>query len=79
MNDELLEDLLTTFVVKDYRWKIGNERLVPELEDIKKVLDKAVELLRQEPDWTQIELARMIIKKKPGDIYDVYLHMGEYK
>lgn len=50
--------------------------MIPEAEDIKRVVDGAVKELTEEPDGSLIEIGRLIIQKN-GKSIDLYLHIGE--
>ena len=71
------EELESYFLVKDYRWRIGNVLIHPTAEDIREAIDRAKTMLYDEPDETQLEVGRLIIKKRSQELYDVFVMIGE--
>lgn len=76
MSTALEDELESIFIVHDYRWKIDGVLRYPTAEEIRQTIDKAVERLHNEDDEAQLEVGRLIIKKKQGH-YDVYTMIGE--
>lgn len=72
----LEEELESMFLVKDYRWRINGSLVYPTATDIRETIDRAVKELYDEPEGTQLEVGRLIIKKADGH-YDVYAMIGE--
>lgn len=70
------EELESLFLVKGYHWNIGGNLIIPNAEDIRVTIDRAKEELYDEPDGTQLQVGRLIIKKQDGH-YDVYVMIGE--
>lgn len=79
-NEELLDELHIMFEVKEWMYRIGTERRVPDKDEIKVILDSMQEILAKEPidGQPQIELGRLIMKKRSGK-YDVFVYLGEYE
>jgi hypothetical protein len=70
------EELESLFLVKGYHWNIGGNLIIPNADDIRMLIDKAKAELSDEPDNTQLQVGRLIIKKQNGH-YDVYVMIGE--
>ena len=74
----LEEELSEWFVRNNWTWhlKQGTD-IVPSAEDIELALDEAARMLYNEPVGTQLEVGRLIIKKKHRG-FDVYVYAGPY-
>lgn len=73
----LAEDIQAVFVAKGYLWKMGEDRHIPTVEDIQKVMDHAKTILDAEPDEElQLEVGRLLFKKRDNTI-DVFVMYGE--
>jgi hypothetical protein len=77
IHDELIEDLVSQFEAKDFRYRINDELVVPTKDDLSRILADMKSLLGPEPDGAQISVGRLIMKKADGH-HDVYLFIGEY-
>lgn len=74
---ELALSLETVFVLKDYEWKIGEDKHVPTADDILKVLEGAKKILdSHNDDEVQLEVGRLLFKKRAG-VIDVFVTYGE--
>jgi len=73
----LAQDIAEIFWLKDYRWNFDGVLKTPTPEDISGAIDKAVRMLYAEPDGTQLEVGRLIIKKRSRDLHDVFVHIGQ--
>lgn len=73
--EDLSEELATHFLVKDYKWKFDYGHANPDADDIKKALDRVVEILSEHDDNTQLEVGHMMFKKRAG-VIDVFVHTG---
>lgn len=73
----MIERIVEIFEENDYRWSINGELIVPSADDLTETLDQLVNRIKDEPDFTQIELGRLIVKKA-GDKYGVYVHIGDW-
>lgn len=71
------EELESYFLVKDYRWRIDGVLRFPNAEDIRLAIDEAKRRLYDEEPETQLEVGRLIIKKRSQDLYDVFVMIGE--
>jgi hypothetical protein len=69
-------EIESLFIAKGYQWMIGGKRVFPTTEDIRSTIDRAVDELYDEPDGTQIEVGRLIIKKRDGH-FDLFVMIGE--
>jgi hypothetical protein len=79
MNDninEIAESLADVFERNEWTWTVDGKPVVPGQKLITKALDTAVKALYDEPDSTQIEIGRMIIRKQLKT-FDVYIYAGE--
>lgn len=65
------------FFVNGWTWRVGGELIVPSEDDIAKTLDRMKEVLYTEPDGTQMELGRLIMRKD-AEGYEVYVYLGDY-
>lgn len=75
----LADELELLFLARDYRFKIGGERVNPTADDIQGILDHAQEVIDKEPgDTVQLEIGRLLIRKREGST-DVFVYFGELK
>lgn len=72
----LAEDIASLMIDYGYHWKIDGGLKIPTSGDIQDTLDRAVKVLYDKEPEDQLEVGRLIIKKRPGDIYDVFLMLG---
>jgi hypothetical protein len=69
-------ELERLFVRYGYQWKIDGALRVPDVQDIRMTIDRAIELLYNESSPTaQIEIGRLVIKKSEG-FHDIYCLIG---
>lgn len=74
----LESDLAKVFTENGWTWKIkGKGATVPDEQDIERALDEAARLLYNESVGTQLEVGRLIIKKKHRG-HDVYVYAGPF-
>jgi hypothetical protein len=59
-----------------YEWNFSDGRRVPSEEEINKTILMAMEALKDEPENTQMEVGRLIVKKR-GSFVDVFVHIVE--
>jgi hypothetical protein len=61
-----------------YRWKFkdGSYR-VPTEDEVDELVTMAMDALVDEPENAQIEVGRLIVKKR-GSFYDVFVHFVEF-
>lgn len=71
------EELESYFLVKDYRWRIDGVLRFPNAEDIRLTIDEAKRRLYDEEPETQLEVGRLIIRKRSQDLYDIFVMIGE--
>lgn len=76
----LESDLADTFKRHGWVWKIKGhpDGIIPTEDDIEAALDEAARLLYNETVGTQLEIGRLIIKRK-HDGFDVYIYAGPYQ
>lgn len=73
------DELAEIFAKKGWVWHLkGDRKTVPTVDEIEAALDEAARLLYNEPVGTQLEVGRLIIKKKPRG-HDVYIFVGPYE
>lgn len=72
---QLSEELATHFLAKDYKWKFDYGYANPDADDIEKALQKAVLMLTEHDDNTQLEVGHLLFKKRTG-VIDVFVHAG---
>lgn len=75
--DEICEELAHWFLVHNYEWKFDYGKGNPDAEDIRAVINRAMQLLVLEDTDTRLEVGRLIFMKdaKLG-LVDVYVHAG---
>lgn len=75
-----IEDKLAEiFKAEGWHWNLkGGRRVIPTADDIQDALDEAARMLYDEPVGTQLEVGRLIVKKKRSG-HDVYVYTGEYE
>lgn len=75
----LEQDLAAQFAKHGWTWNLRDGgTVIPDEEDIEQALDEAARLLYNEQVGTELEVGRMIIKKKHRG-HDVYLYIGPYE
>jgi hypothetical protein len=75
---DVTDELARVFRKNGWTWNLKDRpSVVPDEDDIDAALDEAARLLYDEPVGTQLEVGRLIVKKKHRG-HDVYLYMGEY-
>lgn len=72
-----LERIANLFRDSGFRWRFkdGDFR-VPTLDDMDDAVGRAIEAIANEPDLTQIEFGRLIVRKD-GQAFDVFVHLAE--
>lgn len=60
-----------------HEWKIGDSLQVPTEDDVRRVLDKAVETLYDRDVGTRLETGGLIIEKREHG-FEVYCYLGNY-
>lgn len=70
------DEIESLFLVKDYRWKIDGALRYPNSDEIRQTIDRAKSDLYDEAEGTQLEVGRLIIKKRAGH-FDVFVMIGE--
>lgn len=71
-------DIAKLFGEAGFEWNFTDGRRVPTEDEIDTTITRAMELLADEPDNAQLEVGRLIVKKR-GSFYDVFLHVREQK
>lgn len=66
------------FKKNNWTWNLKRGRVSPTETDVQDALDEAVKMLYTEPNGTQLEVGRLIIKKNPSSGYDVYVLVGQH-
>ena len=72
----LAKDIAAIMDSYGYRWKIDGELKIPTSGDIQDTLDRAVEVMYDKEPNDQLEVGRLIIKKRENEIYDVFILVG---
>ena len=72
----LASDIASLMNEYGYYWKINGHLKVPTRDDIHDTLDRAVEVLYDKEPNDQLEVGRLIIKKRDNEIYDVFMLVG---
>lgn len=70
------EELESFFLVHDYQWRIDGVLRYPTADEIRQTIDRAVTNMYDEPEGTQIEVGRLIVKKHDSG-FGVYVLVGE--
>lgn len=74
----MLESTIAEWFKKNHwTWNLKGGQRVPSETDVEDALDEAARILYNETDGAQLEVGRLIIKKKPTG-HDVYVYVGEY-
>jgi hypothetical protein len=81
------EELESFFLVHDYQWRIDGVLRYPTADDLRATIDRAVTTMYDEPEGTQLEVGRLIVKKsddnghiivkKHDSGFGVYVLVGE--
>lgn len=64
------------FRSRELTWNFSDGTRVPNEEEIGKTIWAAIDALREAEDNTQVEVGRLIVKRK-GSFFDVYMHVSE--
>lgn len=73
---DLAEEISGLFLLNGYTWVFSGEHKIPTAEDIQQALDQAVKMLYDEEPETQLEVGRMIVKKRSNTLHDVFILAG---
>lgn len=73
---DLADEISGLFLLNGYTWVFSGEHKIPSAEDIQQALDRAVEVLYDEEPETQLEVGRMIVKKRSNTLHDVFILAG---
>lgn len=65
------------FIDYGYQWKVDGTLSTPTAEDFDQAIDRAKELLYDEPVPSQLEVGRLIIRRHADRKFDVYLYLGD--
>ena len=71
------ERLARFFSDSGYVWNFSDGRRIPSEEEIQKTIESAIEYLASQEDNTQVEVGRLLIKKRDG-FYDVFVMAQEF-
>ncbi len=71
----LAKDIHDIFQLKQYRWKIDGELVVPTFEDIFDTIEEVLKVMQFNSDGTRFEVGRLIFQKT-GDMVDIYVLQG---
>jgi len=75
----LEEKLAELFLDNAFTWTLTNGSIIiPDADDIERVLDEAARQLYNEETGTRLDVGRLIIEKRDTD-HDVYVYVGSYK
>lgn len=77
MASDLARKLHNAFVHYDYQWKIDGTLSTPTADDLDQAIDRAKELLYDEPVPSQLQVGRLIVRRWADHKFDVYLHIGD--
>lgn len=77
MASDLAARLHEAFVDYGYEWKIDGKLATPTADDFDQTIDKAKELLYDEPVPSQLQVGRLIVRRWADHKFDVYLHIGD--
>jgi hypothetical protein len=72
------EEIAKVFEDQGYTWKFKDGTRVPTAMEIHTTTFQAIDALADEPDNSQIEVGRLIIKKH-GSWYDLFVHLAEFQ
>lgn len=75
MNQNEIADL---YRKHGYSWKFSDGQRIPNGEEIQKTIFAAIDALKDEDDNTQLEVGRLIVKKR-GQFFDVFMMVAEYQ
>ena len=74
----MIDEIARIFRKNGWTWNLRDKSsVVPDEDDIEAALDEAARMLYDEPVGSQLEVGRLIVKKKHQG-HDVYLFMGAY-
>jgi hypothetical protein len=74
----LESDLAGVFARNGWTWSVkGKGSIVPSEDEIERALDEAARMLYNEQVGAQLEVGRLIIKKKAKG-HDVYIYVGPF-
>lgn len=74
----MLEKIISEWFRKNnWTWNLKSGTVSPSETDVEDALDEAARILYNENVGAQLEVGRLIIKKKHTG-HDVYMYVGEY-
>lgn len=74
----MIEELVTYVFRKIGKsWKVGQGYIIPDEDDVRRVLDNAAAVLYDRPTGTNYEQGGIHIEKHPTGL-SVYVYVGEY-
>lgn len=71
------ERIARLFKEAGYQWRFSDGLRVPTSEEINKTVVAAIGALEDAEENTQIEIGRLLVKKREG-FYDVFVHLADY-
>lgn len=80
----MIESMLAQYMDDlGYFWTVhkpdgSSRQIIPDEDDIGRVLDDAVKELVKEPDGARLSVGHLLIEKS-GEDFLVYLHIGSYQ
>lgn len=72
-----MSKLLDIITDLGYTWRIDGVLRLPTQKDLDQVLDRAKQILYDEPIPSQIEIGRLIIRQTRPGKFEHYLFMGD--
>jgi hypothetical protein len=66
------------FRSRELTWNFSDGTRIPNEDEISKTIWAAIDALRDAEDNTQVEVGRLIVKRK-GSFFDVYMHASEVR
>jgi hypothetical protein len=73
---ELVDELATYFLVHGFEWKFDYGMAVPNEDDLTRAIEHAKKVLdSEEAENAQLELGRLVFKKRAG-VIDVFVLAG---
>lgn len=71
----LAKNIHDIFLLKQYKWKIDGELVVPTYEDVFDTIEEVLKAMRFNPDGARFEVGRLIFQKT-SDMVDIYVLQG---
>lgn len=71
------ETIVRVFNMIKHTWKVGDQQVQPNQDDVQRVLDEVAKELSKAAVGDRLSIAGLVIEKRPVG-HDVYCYVGSY-